>query len=161
MLHTQTRSLLRSMDGVDGTKPAASLIGQFGLSLMSSGLQHTAGCFHHAATSWAPPARPFPKGYTRIRAFAERASEPSLGESVCVHMLGCVLPGTMNGCIVSQLHMLFVGVFFLGGGATACCPLEYSMRLPPASRVFMCTFITVKSGCSNKILDAGGCLSAV
>lgn len=66
--------------------------------------------------------------------------------------------------LVSNLYMLFVCVyfFFVGGGVTtACCALEKSTRLLAAPGVFLCTFITVKSGCSNKILHAGGGLSAV
>lgn len=70
-------------DGVGGTEPAPSLIGQFGLSLNSSGLHHTAGLCRHAAP---PPPTPPPR-----RGPYQRPRSPAwFGECVCVHMPECV-----------------------------------------------------------------------
>lgn len=60
--------------------------------------------------------------------------------------------------LVSNYTCCLCGGGFGGVVTTARCPRENSVRFPSALRVFMCTFITVKSGCSNKILRAGGCL---
>lgn len=77
-------------DSVDGTKPAPLLIRQFGLSLVSLGWHHTAGRFHHAATSWALLRGPFRNDSPRYEPSRSGPRSPAcFGECARAHAGVC------------------------------------------------------------------------
>lgn len=171
-IHPHTHILSRFMDGVtvnDGTilyqHETESLIGQFDLNLITSEsdflcLHHMKALFHHAATSWALPHGTIQNCLLRYRPCREEAWNPAcFCECVraCTCLCVCILPWTMNGCIVG-LWAIMHAVCVFGGQVHLWRTAWICYHCTPC--VFMCEFVTVKSGWSNEILNTGGSLSA-
>lgn len=79
--------------------------------------------------------------------------------NLCVHVRACVciLPGTMNGCIVSWWAVMHAVCVF--GGQVCIVSILWRAAWvchQCAPWVSMCTFVTVKSRWSNKTLDTQG-----
>lgn len=155
ILHTQTRSLLRFMTG----ETALTRTGTFADRTVRSQprftgitVHHTVGRFHHAATSWALPRGPFQNDSPRYGSSQSGPrSLPCFGECVCVHMLGVFAwKDERLHCQLVSNYTCCLCVFLWGGQLRAVLWRTACVFCPPLC-VLMCTFITVKSGCSKKI----------
>lgn len=169
--HIHTTRLLRFVSGVyvlkmwEGDQYEACLLTQqVGITLITSPpdfrflrLHHMTGLSRHAATG-----RALPHGAIQNCPLRYRPSQKV--ETVCVRACKCarvcILPETMNGCIVSWwtiMHAVCVYARQVHTVSVLWRTAWICYHCTPC--VFLCTFVTVKSRWSNKIINTRGILS--